>query len=68
MLDVLKALFTSKKFLVMLVAIGTSVASRLGLNIDPDLLKEILAMAAAFILGQGIADHGKEAAKIAGPM
>jgi hypothetical protein len=57
-------LFTSKKFLVMLAAIVMAIASKLGLNLDPDLVNQVLAMAAAYILGQGIADRGKEAAKV----
>ena len=64
MLTALKDLLASKKFLVMLTAIAVAVASKLGLNLDPDMLTQIMAMAGTFIVGQGIADHGKEAAKI----
>jgi len=60
----LKDLIASKKFIVMLVTIAVAVASKLGLNLDPDMLTQIIALAGAFIVGQGIADHGKEAAKI----
>ncbi len=63
MLDVLKALFSSKKFLVMLAGVAVAVASKLGLAITPDLVNQILALVAAFVVGQGIADNGKEAAK-----
>lgn len=65
MLQIIKALFSSKKFLVMLAGIILASASKLGLDLDPDLVNQILALAGAYILGQGIADHGKEAAKTA---
>ena len=61
MLQIVKDLFSSKKFLVMLSGIVITVASKLGLNIDPNTLNQILAIIAAYIVGQGIADHGKEA-------
>lgn len=70
-MTVLKDLFSSKKFLVMLAAIVMAAASKLGLALDPELVNQILALAGAFIVGQGIADHGKEAAKVnaaAGPV
>lgn len=57
-------LFKSKKFVVMLAGILLAVANRLGLNLDPGLLQEILGMLGAFIVAQGIADHGKERAKV----
>jgi len=65
MLQILKALFSSKKFLVMLAGILLASASKLGLDLDEDLVNQILAMVGAYVVGQGIADHGKEAAKTA---
>lgn len=65
MKDLLASLFSSKKFLVMLAGIILAIASQLGLNIDPKLLDQILTMVSVYIVGQGIADHGKEAAKVA---
>jgi hypothetical protein len=64
MVTALKDLLASKKFLVLLAAIIVAIASKLGLNLDPDMLTQIIALAGAYIVGQGIADHGKEAAKI----
>jgi len=64
MMDLLKELFSSKKFVVMLAAMIVAVASKAGLALNPDLINQILALAGVFILGQGVADHGKEAAKV----
>ena len=61
---VLKDLLTSKKFIVMVAALVVAIASKLGLDLDKDLVNQVLAMAAAYVVGQGIADHGKEAAKV----
>lgn len=60
----MRQLLTSKKFIVMIAAAVVAVASKLGLNLDPDLVQQIVYLAIAFIVGQGIADHGKEAAKV----
>lgn len=64
MLPVLKNLVSSKKFMIMAATILMALASKLGLNIDPEMLTQIIAVVSAYLVGQGIADHGKEAAKI----
>lgn len=64
MLAVLKELFASKKFIVMLAAVVVAIASKLGLAIDQDVSAQVIALAGAYVVGQGIADHGKEAAKV----
>lgn len=60
----MRQLFSSKKFIVMIAAIVVAIAGKLGLNLDPDLVQQIVYLAMAYIVGQGIADHGKEAAKV----
>ena len=60
----LKDLFSSKKFLVMLAGIVVMIADKIGLNLDPDLVNKMLGLMGAYIIGQGIADHGKEKAKV----
>jgi uncharacterized membrane protein len=66
--DVLRDAFGSKKFLVFLVgalvAVGNKVAGHFGYELDPDTVTQLVGIAAAYIVGQGIADHGKEAAKV----
>jgi hypothetical protein len=63
-MQVIKDLFSSKKFLVFLSAAIVLLASKLGFNWDPSTVDRFLGIASAYILGQGIADHGKEAAKV----
>lgn len=50
-------MFTSKKFLT--AAVGTGVAIASGTPVGA----AVLAGAGAYVLGQGIADNGKESAK-----
>ncbi len=64
MKKILRDLFGSKKFVVMLSAIIVYVASRFGFEVSPSIADNLLAFVAAYLVGQGIADHGKEAAKI----
>jgi hypothetical protein len=46
--------------LLALVPLG----KRVGVELDEDAVNKALALIGAFIIGQGIADHGKEAKKI----
>lgn len=64
MMTTLADLFRSKKFLVAIIAIAAGVAARYGFALDQAAVMEIVTPLWAFIVGQGIADHGKEAAKI----
>ena len=57
-------LFRSKKALTALAGTIVALAARLGWDISPDELMPILSPLMAYIVGQGIADHGKERAKI----
>lgn len=67
MLEILKTLFSSKKFLVMLAGIILAVANKLGLDLDPELVNQILALVGVYIVGQGIADRGKVTKVTDGP-
>lgn len=57
-------LFSSKKFLVMITAIIAYVLARVGWDVDPKQIDTIMQVVAGYLVGQGIADHGKEAAKV----
>lgn len=61
-------LFKSKKFLAALAGAAVVVLNKaIGLELpEADVLK-ILGVIASYIVGQGIADHGKEKAKIENP-
>lgn len=72
MKDALKGLFGSKKALTGIAAALTTAlilfAQKQGYGLDPDatklLIGAVLGLAGTFIVGQGAADWGKEAAKI----
>jgi hypothetical protein len=58
-----KDLITSKKFLVTIGGVlYSTVGRKLGLTAEQ--VAEGVAMTAAYVVGQGVADHGKEKAKI----
>ena len=64
MKKVLAELFTSKKFIGFLVGIVLSILSKKGIAVPPELATEIVALTASYVVGQGLADMGKEKAKI----
>ncbi|NRB12202.1 MAG: hypothetical protein HRU44_03105 [Candidatus Thalassarchaeum sp.] len=61
-----KDMFASKKFLVAITAVLVSVGAKVGLNVGNDVLLPVVVLVASYIVGQGIADAGKEKAKIEG--
>lgn len=63
-MDLIRALLASKKFVAAVVGIVLAIAGRYGFNLDPELVRELVYILIAYIIGQGIADHGKDAAKI----
>lgn len=63
MLDTLKDLFTSKKFIAMIIAVAIVLGARHGyIQLDPTSVTNIVITIASYILGQGLADLGKEKA------
>ena len=67
--DLLKQLLTSKKAWATIAAILVWVLGRVGWGVEPGELVPVIAALCTFVLGQGWADSGKEAAKIeAGPV
>lgn len=65
-MEVVKGLLGSKKFVVTMIGVIVSIAIHLGL--DPEVAKElvpdVVKIVVGFVVGQGIADFGKERAKI----
>ena len=65
-MELVKGLLGSKKFVATMIGVAVTIAINLGL--DPVLAKEIvpvvMTLIASYVVGQGIADHGKEAAKV----
>ena len=64
MKQLLVSIFTSKKFIAMLAGLILAAAAKIGLNLDEAALVTLLSPILAYIIGQGIADHGKERAKV----
>lgn len=60
----IKELLTSKKFLVFVSGVIVTFLARYGFNADPLIIQGVIAMVVAYLFGQGIADSGKEAAKV----
>jgi hypothetical protein len=46
------------------VIAAKAVGKKAGFDVPEDTVKEVLFAASTYIVGQGIADHGKEAAKV----
>lgn len=64
MKDFLNDVFTSKKAMAALATLLVIILQALGLPLSEDMVNQILFIAGSYIVGQGIADNGKEAAKI----
>ena len=61
--EMLVVLLTSKKAQAALAGMVVAIALRLGINVDVETVLTIISPIIAYIIGQGIADAGKEAAK-----
>ena len=60
----IKSLFSSKKFVVMASSVVAYTASRAGLDVSQEAANTAMGVVGAYLVGQGIADHGKEAQKV----
>ena len=60
-MGLIKSLFSSKKFIGFFIGLLTLIASKVGLDVE--LTQEIAAITASYLVGQGVADHGKEKVK-----
>ena len=57
-------LLKSKKALTAIAGVIIAIGAKAGLDLSTDELMPILTPLMAYIVGQGIADHGKERAKV----
>ena len=64
-MKVIKELFGSKKFLALLAGLVAVLLKAFGVPIGEEALLPVLGLIATYIVGQGVADNGKEAAKVA---
>ena len=58
-------IFKSKKFWVLVTGLAALLLNHY-MDVAPELTEEMAAMIMAYVIGQGIADNGKEAKKIKG--
>jgi hypothetical protein len=64
LLTTLKALLQSKKFIAAQIATLVWLGGKVGLSVDTETMAGIVGPIVAYVLGQGLADAGKEAAKL----
>jgi hypothetical protein len=64
MKQALAGLVGSKKFITFVTTAIVAFAARKGLDIDPELVAAFIGLGGILIFGQGLADQGKEAAKV----
>lgn len=57
-------MLSSKKAIAALLATAAAIAGKLGFQLDTDAILVITSPLIAYIVGQGIADHGKGAAEV----
>lgn len=63
-LQMIGEMLTSKKFVAMIVGLIVTLLAKWKINIDPQVIYSLVGLIIAYIVGQGWADSGKEAAKI----
>lgn len=64
MKDAIIRLLSSMKFWTAVLGLVTAIGAKAGFNVDPEVFWAIVGVITSVIIGQGLADHGKEAAKI----
>ena len=64
MLNALKELISSKKALMAIASAIVAGVAKLGLELDTEAVLTIITPLVSFVIGQGVADLGKEAAKV----
>lgn len=63
MMDIIKSLLSSKKFLAMIVGLIVTLVGKIGWDIPEETVSKLVGLVASYVVGQGIADFGKEAEK-----
>ncbi len=64
MLSAIKGMLQSKKAVAMVGGVLVGLAGKVGLNLPAEELTAVLSPILAYILGQGVADAGKEKALV----
>lgn len=64
MVNAIKNLLGSRKFLVTVAGLIVAFLAKRGFNVSDEVVLAILGFFASYIVGQGIADNGKAAAQV----
>ena len=64
MMDTIKALLTSKKFITTMIGVFTVLIGKIGWDVPAETLWQVVALIAGFTGSQGLADWAKEKAII----
>ena len=62
--NLIVGLIGSKKFIVLVSGLIVTALAKYKLDLDPVMIQGMLGALIAWLIGQGIADNGKEAAKV----
>ncbi len=62
--ELMKGLFASSKFITLLIGLLVMLISKTGIDLPPEVVHTMINGLSALLLGKGIADFKKEAAKI----
>jgi hypothetical protein len=63
-MNLIKSLLRSKKFIASLIGLAAGIAAHFGWQLDEASIMTMLSPILAYIVGQGMADLGKEKAKV----
>ena len=64
MWDAIRTMLGSKKAIAAIAGVVVVLAGRIGLDLPTESIAEIVGLIIAYVLGQGLADIGKEADRI----
>lgn len=66
--EALKGLLSSKKSIAMIAGAIVSIVGKIGFDLPVEVVASVVGLVAAYVVGQGMADWGKEAAKVSEAM
>ena len=62
-MQIIKTMLSSKKFIAMLAGLIATLVAKIGWHVDTETINQVIALVVSYVVGQGIADAGKEKAK-----
>ena len=58
-MSVIKSLFSSKKFVAMITGVVATLVGKIGWDVPTETINQVVALVGTYVIGQGVADHGK---------